>query len=528
MISKVNINTNQNINKQNSPAFKGGIVDMGVNALQWVSTEPMYGVALIDGVTAIAPRTIVDAKTNGFAAAETFRRESSGLIVNCMIPGLFVLGTGKIAQMLYKDFKVPGLLGTWANEESLTELHQRYKKAGNVDNFVDGIFKDLKINVGKDWKPLDTSSKNIADAKNIVKDIINESKDKKELKKAIGLILEDVKGAEHIKLNDKQFGSSLSFFLRDTVDTGKIFKKLNKEQFETFLKKAVKFTNAKSLAGLATIIPLAASVQSINRWITRKTSGQEGAPIYKDFIQQDKKKKAHDKQKAGFFTEKLACAALMVGVAILSLKERPNLKSIFSGKEKLSETPFFKSLQFHNIFPSMDQCRWIATATFASRMFASEDKNELREATFRDIATFCSLYFFGDYVNKGVGSLIKKITKGKVDLMNYASEKPKSDSLKDKFNYWVKETRLKSFAEAEKMSPAAKKYRALCEVSSLGFSMLLLGILVPWYVRKQTEIKHRKELEANFNRYHTYPTIFPTNTAKRAFQAFGMMETANK
>ena len=265
---------------------------MGVNALQWVSTEPMYGVALIDGVTAIAPRTIVDAKTNGFAAAETFRRESSGLIVNCMIPGLFVLGTGKIAQMLYKDFKIPGLLGTWANEESLTELHQRYKKAGNVDNFVDGIFKDLKVNVGKDWKPLDTSSKNIADAKNIVKDIINESKDKKELKKAIGLILEDVKGAEHIKLNDKQFGSSLSFFLRDTVDTGKIFKKLNKEQFETFLKKAVKFTNAKSLAGLATIIPLAASVQSINRWITRKTSGQEGAPIYKDFIQQDKKKKA--------------------------------------------------------------------------------------------------------------------------------------------------------------------------------------------------------------------------------------------
>ena len=419
MISKVNINTNQNINKQNSPAFKGGIVDMGVNALQWVSTEPMYGVALIDGVTAIAPRTIVDAKTNGFAAAETFRRESSGLIVNCMIPGLFVLGTGKIAQMLYKDFKIPGLLGTWANEESLTELHQRYKKAGNVDNFVDGIFKDLKINVGKDWKPLDTSSKNIADAKNIVKDIINESKDKKELKKAIGLILEDVKGAEHIKLNDKQFGSSLSFFLRDTVDTGKIFKKLNKEQFETFLKKAGKFTNAKSLAGLATIIPLAASVQSINRWITRKTSGQEGAPIYKDFIQHDKKKKAHDKQKAGFFTEKLACAALMVGVAILSLKERPNLKSIFSGKEKLSETPFFKSLQFHNIFPSMDQCRWIATATFASRMFASEDKNELREATFRDIATFCSLYFFGDYVNKGVGSLINELRVRKAEIRQF-------------------------------------------------------------------------------------------------------------
>ena len=62
MISKVNINTNQNINKQNSPAFKGGIVDMGVNALQWVSTEPMYGVALIDGVTAIAPEPLLTQK----------------------------------------------------------------------------------------------------------------------------------------------------------------------------------------------------------------------------------------------------------------------------------------------------------------------------------------------------------------------------------------------------------------------------------------------------------------------------------
>lgn len=518
MISKVDINTSQySIKKQQNPAFKGGLVDVAVNGLQWVSTEPMYGVALIDGATAIVPRTLVDAKTNGFAAAETFRRESSGLIVNCMIPGLFVLGAGKAAQGLFKDFKIPGLLGSWANEDSLKELHQRYTKAGNVDAYVDGIFKDVNVNVGKEWKPLNLADDKISQAKQIVKDIINETggKTKKDLKTVEKFILEDIHGAEHFKLSknaEKPFGSSLSFFLRDTVDTGKIFKKLNKQELAGFLEKSVKFANIKSLAGLAVVIPLAASVQSINRWITRKSSGQEGAPIYKDFIQQDKKKKMNEKQKAGFFTEKLMSAALMVGVAVLSLKEKPSLKS----------------LQFHNIFPSMDQCRWIATATFASRMLAAEDKNELREATFRDIATFCSLYFFGDYVNKGVGSLIKKMTKGKIDLMNYTKEKPQSDSLKDKFKYWVGETKLKSFAEAEKMSPVAKKYRALCEVSSLGFSMLLLGILVPWYVRKQTEIKHAKELEAHYNRFHTYPTIFPTNTAKRAFQAFGMLEQSTK
>ena len=46
------------------------------------------------------PRTYVDAKTNGFAAAETFRRESSGLIVNCLIPGFIVYGVAKVLELL--------------------------------------------------------------------------------------------------------------------------------------------------------------------------------------------------------------------------------------------------------------------------------------------------------------------------------------------------------------------------------------------------------------------------------------------
>ena len=50
----------------------------------------IINVSIIDLATAILPRTWVDAKTNGFAAAETFRRESSGLIVNCLIPGFIV------------------------------------------------------------------------------------------------------------------------------------------------------------------------------------------------------------------------------------------------------------------------------------------------------------------------------------------------------------------------------------------------------------------------------------------------------
>ena len=83
----------------------------------------------------------------------------------------------------------------------------------------------------------------------------------------------------------------------------------------------------------------------------------------------------------------------MLGVCGLSMfMDRPVLKNIF---------------QFKGIFPTMDQARIISTATFASRMGASEDKNELREATVRDIATFSSFYFLGDYVAKGIATLLE-------------------------------------------------------------------------------------------------------------------------
>ena len=99
MINKISVKTNTEINKKPEPSFKAGVLDGATWMLQQCNTYPMLGVSVIDGVTAIIPRTIVDAKTNGFAAAETFRRESSGLVVNCLIPGFFVLGAAKVFEL---------------------------------------------------------------------------------------------------------------------------------------------------------------------------------------------------------------------------------------------------------------------------------------------------------------------------------------------------------------------------------------------------------------------------------------------
>ena len=99
MINKVSVETNpriinskrarKNENKANqqNPNFKGlgGVLLTGMQACERM---PMVNVAVIDMLSAILPRTIVESMTNWFAGFEAFRRESSGLVVNCLIPSL--------------------------------------------------------------------------------------------------------------------------------------------------------------------------------------------------------------------------------------------------------------------------------------------------------------------------------------------------------------------------------------------------------------------------------------------------------
>ena len=532
------IRVNEISSKQ--PSF-GSIPGMGpafakLNPTFWVpallekcNSIPMVGVAVIDMLTAILPRTWVDAKTNGFAAAETFRRESSGLVVNCLIPGGFVWMAAKGLELLRPENK--GLAGLWANQDSMEALSHEFKEAnGNTVGYLKKVIGKMSFNNGKNWNSVDVTKKEIEDAiidfGKVVDGQLKGNSAKKAQEKLQSLIIKETGGAEHLKYASKDgvkaFSTNLSHLLRDSIDLGKIFKKVGISNLDKWVKNTTKFINQKSIIGLLIVIPLAASMQSINRWITRKRSGKNGAPIYKDFVKENTQKEMNKKEKASFWAQKIGAAGLMVGLAILSMMKKPSLKM----------------LQFNNKLPSMDQCRWIAMSTFASRMLASEDKNELHEVTWRDIATFSSLYFLGDYVAKGVATIIKKVSN--INLLNYTKEAPQMTQGKSpllskaifklkEFGYWVKGTTVKSFDEAAHISPKAKSLRALCEVSSLGFSMLLLGILVPWYVRRQTEIRHAEEQAQKYRKLHAFPDLnVDRPSARRTFQAFGMMGEGTK
>lgn len=515
--SSVNINNN-GIGKKNQPQFKGGldgVLNAATQAIQLCEINPMVNVSVLDLSTAIIPRTVVESETNPYAGFEAFRRESSGLVINCLIPGFIVAGIAKMIGSSFMGGKT-GMSSCWADKETIKMVTEYWKKAEGANDrakIEDTIRKILKNTEGIDGENTIHFNKEIFDFESSVKKIAEEVERqalpkgtpltkrikahfdaKKEIKAAYEAVVNQTHAAENIRINGFNGKDGKAFFgqsLGDVIGNApKILKELVArtnsgktvdEIAKEFTGKAGRLVTAKSLLGLGVIIPLALSAQPINRWITEKTSGKKGAPIYKDFAQ-SQGKELTGKDKAALFSQKLMCSAAMVGVALLSIMKKPSLKML----GKLAE--------FKGIFPSVDQARLISTTTFVSRIMASEDKNDLREATVRDIATFSAFYFLGDYVAKGIATAIQRFSKGKVELINVKKALKPNANILDKIAHWTKDTALKSSAELA-TSTKGKQMRAICQIGNIAFSLVALGLLIPKINRKRTDKEHEKELK---------------------------------
>lgn len=545
MINKINTNSVNNGRTDNKyqPQFKGwdGVLNAATSAIQLCEINPMVNVSVLDLSTAIIPRTIVESETNPYAGFEAFRRESSGLIINCLIPGFIVAGIAKMIGSSTMDGKT-GMSDCWADKNTIdmvTHYWQKAKGTNNREKIEDTIRKVLSNTEGVDGAKtvkfkdfnFDESIKLIADEvekqaqakpKGIVETWKYNKKSKENLKNAFKKIIAKTNADENIKINglvDKDGKVIEGYFGQSVKDIVQSFPNLLHElsnnklgNIEKFTEKAKNLVTAKSLLGLGVIIPLALSAQPINRWITEKTSGKKGAPIYKDFSQ-SQNKELSSKEKIALNSQKLISVSAMIGVAALSIMKKPS--------------EMFKSLtQFKGIFPSVDQARLISTATFASRMMASQDKNDLREATVRDIATFSAFYFLGDYVAKGIASGIQHFSKGKVELINIKKKLKPNANTWDKIKYWTKDTALKSSAELIN-SKKGQQMRALCQIGNIAFSLVALGLLIPMLNRKKTNKEREKELKEmgvdkdTINKYYpAFEMNMNENSKNNVYNAF--------
>lgn len=507
------INRQQNLQQ---PSFTGA--NWALKAIQKCEESPMLNVAVLDLATAIIPRTIFETfigskqkdengndtgerKLNLLGGFEALRREGSGLLINCIIPSFVVLG---FAELLEKPimgvFKNSKLAGSWANSDTIDQVEKYYKASAGANkeermfNTLKSMFNDLEgvdgdISKGglKKFKDIFANDEEyIAAIRKMAQNIVSDNPKKGYASEMYQYMVQKGGIAENIRFaGDKGFFSSSLGHLCESA--GDLLHGVHKEgdkvlsatELSQYFGKAKKLVNWKSVAGLGFIIPLAIAAQPINRWITHKMAGKKGAPIYND----GRDHVISDEDKKTLTAKKFVAVPAMWAVAGLSM---------------LMDRPSLKMFQFKNIFPTMDQARIISAATFSSRLAAAEDANELKENTIRDIATFSSFYFLGDYVAKGVATAIENRNSDGIKLINRLKDSKDGANILERFWDWAKHTKMKSTDELEAIADVAKRtkaknLRAVCQLSNLAFSLLSLGVIIPLYTRTQTNKKQRME-----------------------------------
>ncbi len=563
MINKVELGSvnskNRTPNRYVSEQNKGQTSFQGLGAwalkgIQKCEEKPMINVAVLDLATAILPRTFFETfigskqkdengndtherKLNLLGGFEALRREGSGLLINCIIPSYIVWGAAKLLNKpVMGMFNKSNLTKSWANGDTINTVEKYFKNAqGNTKeeriyntlksmfDDIEGVNGDIKKDGLKKFKDIFANDKEYENAlKEMSKNILSTEPEKGYTTKLYQFMVQKSGISENIRFvsdtagKDKGFFSSNLSHLCDSAgeilhganNEGLIKDQITKEGFDNlgkYFSKAKKLVNAKSLAGLGIIIPLAISAQPINRWITHKLSGRKGAPIYND----DQERILTPEEKKKLTAQKFIAVPAMWAVAGLSM---------------LMDRPSLKMFQFKNIFPTMDQARIISAATFSSRLAAAEDSNELQESTIRDIATFSSFYFLGDYAAKGIATYLENHNKDGIKLTNKLYTKEGSNFFQ-KFWNWAKHTKMKSTDElgaiADKaLRTKAKNLRAICQLGNLAFSLMSLGVFIPIYTRTQVNKKKQEALASGKTQQPIPQTTFTQNIIKNNSKTF--------
>ena len=496
---------------QSNPNFKAGNPWAALLwGIQKCEENPMINVAVIDMFSAILPRTFVESTTNWFAGFEAFRRESSGLIVNCLIPSVITWGGALGLNKLIMP-KGTKMASCWADHSLIDRAAETFTNSKSKDKIADSFAEIISNTKGSHGKKQilfknELSEKEIKGFAKKLKDLSTSNIKDKELGKEVEKIAKEIAQKTHVYenvkvVNGKEVGANtVKTLLEDSVKFFREYQKVeNNISIKDFAQKSKKLIKGKTALGLAIVLPLAASMQYINRWITGKISGTEGAPIYEDFGK-NQNEEIRKKSQEGLFKQKLISISSMIGVSLLSMMKKPS----------------WNMLEFKGWFPTMDQARIISTTTFASRMAVADDKNELAETTARDIATFAGLYFLGDYAGKATATILEN--KKGVQLLNDTKPLEKNANIFKRFWHWVKDVNIKSSDEVvsktaeslknKKLLPTkaqeeiiknelkqAKNLRSACQAANLGVSLVLLGLIVPIWTRRSTKKKHAEAIK---------------------------------
>ncbi|MBE7705053.1 MAG: hypothetical protein E7Z90_04480 [Cyanobacteria bacterium SIG29] len=443
-IQKVKINKSETNNSKQS--FKG-IETPLLTGLRGLNNSPALGACAVDLCSMVIPRTAIEMKNRGQQAGieAAFREGASCLIHACV--GLVGLGAATLLSGKFNNQYGVKAQNIFANEQTINNLAHVWEKSAGQKEFFQSFAKNINGLNGAKWRGLsDKASESIVD--NLVK-LAEKSKqmsvsgaDKKvlagEIKDLKNIVLaqitKDTGAQASFRLNaikdstgkvlQKGVSSSLSELVDNAVVLSNSFATKSKTEVPKFAKALIKNKNAGTILGLGICAALCMSIQPLNRYMTKKRTGEDG------FVGVENKKADTSK---GFKFLKTALGIGFPAVAISSIGKLPELMS---------------NVQFNSKIPTLNQFKFLYSLTIGSRFLAARDPNELRESVIKDTLGYTNWLILGGMVSKLVARGI-----GGKELIN----NPVAQEGKKGIGYafkWLTKSSVKSFDEV--LMPKAK------------------------------------------------------------------------
>ncbi len=514
MIDRINtqVNIPQKAEQNNKNATFKGAGAAVLTGLRGLNNSPAIGACAVDLCSMVIPRTAIEFKNRGpQAGIEAAFREGASCFIHACV-GLIGLGAATLISGKFNKNYGLKAQNIFANGDTINNLSNIWQKAEGQRQFFDGFLQNIKGLNGTEWKSVSRGAKDdivnglvsLAEkteqmAKATGKDKLTLGKEVKDLKNVIlAKVTKDTGAQASFRLNAgaKEVSSSLGELIDNAVVISNSFKNKTKEKLPEFVKALKTNKVASTLLGMGICAALCMSVQPLNRYLTKKRTGQDG------FVGVDNKE--GDKSK-GF---KVAKTIAGVGFPLFAMKTIGKPSSLVS------------NIQFNSKVPTINQFKFLYGLTIGSRFLSARDGNELRESIIKDTLGFTNWLILGGMVSKltaralGGKELInnpvadngaKKGLKYGLKWLTKASVKSFDEVLLPNAKELTKNGKMLKFSELFKKADSATKSKILkiagSQVAGYLYSGIVLGVGIAKlniFITKQ--IQARKKASMNMNK----------------------------
>lgn len=484
---KIKINETKTNNARTS--FKGPETAV-LTGLRALNNSPAVGACAVDLCSMVTPRTIIEAKNRGpQSGIETFFREVSSCVIHACV-GLIGLGAATLLSGNFNKEHGIKAQNIFASGDTIKNMSSIWEKSeGNSKQFFEGFLNSVKGLNGNEWRGVsEQAGQGIVE--NLVKladkskeaalktgsDKIAAAREIKDLKNlVVAQITQDTGASASYKLKasdaSKAVSSSISELVDNAVVLSNSFKTKTSDKLPEFVKALTKNKTASTMLGLGICAALCVSVQPLNRYLTKKRTGQDGFVGVKD-------RKADDSKE--FKAMKTGVGLAFPAFAVSTIG-------------KLGD--FTSNVQFNSKIPTLNQFKLLYGLTIGSRFMAARDKDELRECVIKDTLGFTNWLILGGMVSKltaralGGKELInnpvaqdgaKKGVKYAAQWLTKASVKSFDEVLLPKAKDIAKDGKVLKFSEMFKNADAATKSKifkiAGSQVAGYLYSGIVLGV----------------------------------------------------